>query len=139
MFQTGKSAVGNNYDSNESSISGVDSVWTGQVDSQAPITESAVKETVTRSETGIQETMNNPSNVQTQSENVENLYNQRDAVKGEGQSTVDRVQDMRVLSDVAPGVAGIVGEQVREREIDEMKGDTLNRLSDRMKDKEPTE
>lgn len=139
MLSSGRNNVSSTYDGNESSISGVDAVWTNQVNSQAPISESAVKETVSRSVSGIEDTMNNPSNVQTQSENVEKLYNQRDAVKEQGEATANRVQDMRVLSDVAPGVAGVAGEQVREREIDEMKGDTFSRLSDRMKNKETTE
>lgn len=139
MLAEGSNTVGSNFASGSAQVSGVDDAWTGQVASQAPISRSEVEETATRSVGAIQDTMNNPSNVQTQSDNVEKLYNQRSEVREEGEATANRVQDMRVLSDVAPGVAGIAGEQVREREIDEMKGDTFERLSERMKNKEPAE
>jgi hypothetical protein len=42
---------------------------------------------------------------------------------------------MRVLSDVAPGVAGVAGEQVREREIEELKEETQNRIKGRLQGK----
>lgn len=139
MASQGSGAVSGNFASNSNQVSGVDDVWSNQVNSQAPITESGVKDTTTRSVGAIEETMNNPSNVQTQSDNVDNLYNQRSQVREEGESTAHRVQDMRVLSDLAPGAAGIAGEQVREREIDGMKDDTYSRLAERIRDKEPTE
>lgn len=43
---------------------------------------------------------------------------------------------MRVLSDIAPGVAAIVGDGMQERDIDQIRDQAFERISNKVKDDE---
>ena len=120
MFTEGSELVGDTADLNEKQVGHVNNAWNKKVSANVPITESAVNKTVDHTLVTILSTMNNPSNNQTPSDPVNKLINQQGQTKKEGETTVDRVQDMRVLSDV-PGRAGYRAEQLREDQIDGMK------------------
>jgi len=91
MFSEGGNSVGGHFAGNDSQISGANDAWSSQVNSQTPISESSVRETVSRSSSEINESMQNPNSVRTQSDHVEQLYNQKNTVRDGGESMSDQV------------------------------------------------
>ncbi|WP_018694112.1 conjugal transfer protein TraG N-terminal domain-containing protein [Algicola sagamiensis] len=136
LSSAGEESIRNLFSNNDQAVSGANSAYLAAVQENTPISSDTVKDTLNHSVQGVQDGMNNPDLVRTQSDNVDRIYEGRQELRAEGEETQNRVQDMRVISDMAPGAAGVVGEQIREREIEELKQDSLDRFSERLKEKE---
>lgn len=135
IMDLGTSSVQNKFASNNDSISGVSDVWQSSVATNAGITKESANDAINRSSSSIDETINNPASLRTPSHTVENINRKHDDVLSEGSQTSNRVDDMRVLSDGAPGVASIVGDAIRDKDIDSLSSDTFDRIANKLNKK----
>ena len=119
IFNGGKSDINSDYANNFGNVQGVNQLWNDDVAARQAITAPAAKAIIANNKNYIKGVFSDPATARTPNMTVDGIQSDLANILAEGEATSNRVDDMRVLSDVAPGVAGVAGERAREREIEE--------------------